>query len=151
MRSRSTRRGFRRCWSCSKRARRRASPPSERKMKAGTWDGDEQTRISMLEAMGTSEHPPAYFDLELAAWKRSANLRQKVRLAIDHESQVRDISARLVLSSHDFGGRARESAFPRGRHDRNRCVCGRKDRLHREEYSRQPRDVSICSRSVRSR
>ena len=71
----------------------------------GTWDGDEQTRISMLEAMGTSEHPPAYFDLELAAWQRSANLRQKVRLAIDHESQVRDISARLVLSSHDFGGR----------------------------------------------
>lgn len=71
----------------------------------GTWDGDEQTRISMIEAMGISDHPPAYFDLELAAWQRSANLRQKVRLAVDHKSQVRDISARLVLSSHDFGGR----------------------------------------------
>jgi 3-dehydroquinate dehydratase / shikimate dehydrogenase len=71
----------------------------------GTWDGDEQTRISILEAMGVSDHPPAYFDLELAAWQRSANLRQKVRLAVDHAAQVRDISARLVLSSHDFGGR----------------------------------------------
>lgn len=71
----------------------------------GTWDGDEQTRISILEAMGVSDHPPAYFDLELAAWQRSANLRQKVRLAVDHAAQVRDLSARLVLSSHDFGGR----------------------------------------------
>ena len=71
----------------------------------GTWDGNEQDRISLLEAMGTSDDPPAYIDLEQAAWGRSANLRQKVRLAIDHESQVRDISSRLIVSSHDFGGR----------------------------------------------
>lgn len=71
----------------------------------GTWDGDEQDRISLLEAMGTSDDPPAYFDLEQAAWARSANLRQKVRLAIDHESQIRDIASRLIVSSHDFGGR----------------------------------------------
>jgi len=71
----------------------------------GTWQGDEQTRIAILEAIGTGDHPPAYIDLELRAWTRSANLRQKVRLAIDHASQVRDISTRLILSSHDFGGR----------------------------------------------
>lgn len=71
----------------------------------GTWDGNEQDRISLLEAMGTSTNPPAYLDLEQAAWDRSANLRQKVRLAIDHEAQVRDISSRLIVSSHDFGGR----------------------------------------------
>ena len=71
----------------------------------GTWQGDEQTRISILEAIGTGDHPPAYIDLELGAWNRSANLRQKVRLAIDHAAQVRDISTRLILSSHDFGGR----------------------------------------------
>ncbi len=71
----------------------------------GTWCGDEQTRISILEAIGTGDHPPAYIDLELGAWNRSANLRQKVRLAIDHAAQVRDISTRLILSSHDFGGR----------------------------------------------
>lgn len=71
----------------------------------GTWDGSEQDRISLLEAIGTGDHPPAYIDLELAAWKSSANLRQKVRLAIAHADQVRDISTRLILSSHDFGGR----------------------------------------------
>ena len=71
----------------------------------GTWVGSEQERIALLEAMGTGDHPPAYLDLELRAWRRSANLRQKVRLAIDHAAQVRDISTRLILSSHDFGGR----------------------------------------------
>ena len=71
----------------------------------GTWAGSEQDRISLLEAIGTGDHPPAYIDLELRAWQRSANLRQKVRLAIDHEHQVRDISTRLILSSHEFGGR----------------------------------------------
>ena len=71
----------------------------------GTWDGNEQDRISLLEAIGTAADPPAYLDLEQAAWARSANLRQKVRLAIDHEAQIRDISSRLIVSSHDFGGR----------------------------------------------
>ena len=71
----------------------------------GIWDGNEQDRIALLEAMGTATDPPAYLDLEQAAWARSANLRQKVRLAIDHEAQVRDISSRLIVSSHDFGGR----------------------------------------------
>ena len=71
----------------------------------GTWAGDEQERISLLEAIGTGPHPPAYIDLESKAWRTSANLRQKVKLAIDHSSQVRDISTRLILSSHDFGGR----------------------------------------------
>lgn len=71
----------------------------------GTWAGSEQERISLLEAIGTGDHPPAYIDLELRAWQRSANLRQKVRLAIDHEAQIRDISTRLILSSHEFGGR----------------------------------------------
>ena len=71
----------------------------------GTWDGEERDRISMLEAMGTSEHPPAYLDLEQTAWRRSADLRRKVRLAIDHEAQIRDIASRLIISSHDFGGR----------------------------------------------
>ena len=71
----------------------------------GTWAGTEQDRIAILEAIGTGDHPPAYIDIELKAWQSSANLRQKVRLVIDHESQVRDISTRLILSSHEFGGR----------------------------------------------
>ena len=71
----------------------------------GTWDGEEQDRIAALEAIGTAEPGPAYLDLEVRAWERSANLRQKVKLVLDHEAQVRDISCRLVLSSHDFLGR----------------------------------------------
>ena len=71
----------------------------------GTWDGDEQDRIAALEAIGTTEPGPAYLDLEVRAWERSANLRQKVKLVLDHEAQVRDISCRLILSSHDFLGR----------------------------------------------
>ena len=52
----------------------------------GTWAGDETDRISLLEAIGTGSHPPRYIDLELGAWNRSANLRQKVMLAIDHDT-----------------------------------------------------------------
>ena len=71
----------------------------------GTWAGDETDRISLLEAIGTGSHPPRYIDLELGAWNRSANLRQKVMLAIDHDTQVRDVETKLILSSHEFSGR----------------------------------------------
>ncbi len=71
----------------------------------GTWAGEDADRISLLEAIGTGPHPPRYIDLELGAWNRSANLRQKVMLAIDHEGQVRDVETKLILSSHEFSGR----------------------------------------------
>ena len=71
----------------------------------GTWDGDEMERIAALEAVGTADSTPAYIDLEVRSWGRSANLRQKVKLVLEHEAQVRDISTRLILSSHDFAGR----------------------------------------------
>ena len=74
----------------------------------GTWDGEEAERISILEAIGTGPHPPRYIDLELGSWQRSANLRQKVRLAIEHEAQVRDMNTRLILSSHDFADRPQD-------------------------------------------
>ena len=71
----------------------------------GTWVGEERDRIALLEAIGSGPNPPGYIDLELGAWQRSANLRQKVRLVIEHEAQVRDIHTRLVLSTHEFSGR----------------------------------------------
>ena len=71
----------------------------------GTWAGEEADRIALIEAIGTGDSPPRYFDVELGSWNRSANLRQKVGLAIDHAAQVRDLSAGLILSSHDFAGR----------------------------------------------
>lgn len=71
----------------------------------GLYSGDEDERVSMFEAMGTSDHPPAYIDVELAAYTRSANIRQKINLAVDHPKQERHVRTRLILSSHDFQGR----------------------------------------------
>jgi 3-dehydroquinate dehydratase/shikimate dehydrogenase len=71
----------------------------------GGWDGDEADRISFLEAVCTSEHPPKYIDVELASVDRSANLRQKVLLCVAHPGQVREGLPGLILSAHDFLGR----------------------------------------------
>ena len=71
----------------------------------GSYDGDDTDRVSLFERLGTAEHPPAYIDVELAAYTRSANLRQKVNLAVQHPKQQRDVRTRLILSMHDFEGR----------------------------------------------
>lgn len=47
----------------------------------GAWDGDDAERIALVESLGLLN--PGYVDLELATWKRSANLRQKVGLVCD--------------------------------------------------------------------
>ncbi len=71
----------------------------------GEYDGDDSARVSLIEALGTAAHPPKYIDFEAAAYERSANLRQKINLAIQHDKQVRDVSTGLILSSHDFHSR----------------------------------------------
>ncbi len=71
----------------------------------GAWRGEEIDRVSFLEAVGTAECAPQFLDFEEAAWSRSANIRQKVRLVVEHPQQVRPERARLVLSKHDFDGR----------------------------------------------
>lgn len=68
----------------------------------GHYDGDETDRISLIEHAGLGSRHPAYFDVELAAWQKSANVRQKVSLVIDHPGQVRPTQTGLILSSHDF-------------------------------------------------
>src|SRR5262249_43988623 len=35
----------------------------------------------------------------------SANIKQKINLAIDHPEQIRDLTTSLILSSHDFNSR----------------------------------------------
>jgi len=49
-----------------------------------------------------------YLDVEADTFFRSANLRQKVRLAVQHPDQPRELETRLVLSLHDFTGRPRD-------------------------------------------
>ncbi len=68
----------------------------------GQYDGEETDRVALLERLGTAEHPPAYLDVELAAYQRSANLRQKINLAVDRDDRPRPAHARLILSTHDF-------------------------------------------------
>lgn len=70
----------------------------------GEYDGDDSERISLFEYIGINTQP-RYIDLELAAYQRSANLRQKIKLAIDQPGQLRDMDTRLILSVHDFSCR----------------------------------------------
>jgi 3-dehydroquinate dehydratase/shikimate dehydrogenase len=73
----------------------------------GEYDGDDMHRIALLEYIGTTcaGQGPAYFDVELATYDRSANLRQKVMLVVDHPGQPRPTDTGLILSSHDFQSR----------------------------------------------
>jgi 3-dehydroquinate dehydratase/shikimate dehydrogenase len=48
---------------------------------------------------------PTYIDFELADMQRSANVRQKLELCVEHPGQVRTVGTRLILSAHDFDGR----------------------------------------------
>ncbi|MCC6906497.1 MAG: type I 3-dehydroquinate dehydratase [Phycisphaerales bacterium] len=70
----------------------------------GEYDGDEQQRISLLEHIGLHARP-RFIDIELSSFEKSANLRQKVKLAIQHPEQLRELDSTLVLSHHDFNGR----------------------------------------------
>lgn len=71
----------------------------------GLYDGDDASRISLYEHLGSQAdggHPPRYIDIELATLTRSANIRQKVLLAVDHPGQMRGLETGLILSMHDF-------------------------------------------------
>lgn len=72
----------------------------------GDYDGDDADRVALFEKLccGT-DAPPAYLDVELAAYTRSANLRQKINLCVAHPGQRRGVTTRLILSIHDFEGR----------------------------------------------
>ncbi len=71
----------------------------------GHSDVDDADRIALFEKLATSSAPPRYIDVEHKAFSRSANLRQKVRLAVEHSAQLRDISTSLITSAHDFDTR----------------------------------------------
>src|SRR5262245_40447462 len=67
----------------------------------GQYDGDEQARVALFERLAVvaapGEHPPRYVDIELSTFERSANVRQKIKLAVDHPEQLRDLRTSLVL------------------------------------------------------
>ncbi len=78
----------------------------------GQWDGHDDERISRLIDLA----PVADFiDVELATWRRSANIRGKIRLALGRtgadtpaagqEGTTRPVPRGLILSAHDFSAR----------------------------------------------
>ena len=71
----------------------------------GHSDAEDAQRIALFEKLATSSSPPRYIDVEHKSFSRSANIRQKVRLAVEHSAQLRDISTSLITSSHDFDSR----------------------------------------------
>ncbi len=66
----------------------------------GAFDGSEAERISLIERLGLFE--PGWIDVELSAWRRSANLRQKVRLVAGPPDAGGRPRNRLILSHHDL-------------------------------------------------
>ncbi|MFN5944431.1 MAG: type I 3-dehydroquinate dehydratase [Phycisphaerae bacterium] len=76
----------------------------------GVYEADEMSRVAMLERVGTArerkswgvERAPRYIDVEWAAFEKSANLRQKVKLAVEHPAQLHEAHASLIASTHDF-------------------------------------------------
>lgn len=72
----------------------------------GACDLPDQERIPVLEAASISG--AAYIDVELVAYSRSANLRQKVHFNAGRpvdQTAPRENRKGLIVSSHDFEGR----------------------------------------------
>ncbi len=78
-------------------------------LEGGHYRGSDAARIALFERLGTAaasgRRPPAYIDVELATYRRSENLKQKVNLAVQHPGQVRQVDTTLILSTHDFNSR----------------------------------------------
>lgn len=78
----------------------------------GQWDGGDDERISRLIELGPIAD---YIDVELAVWQRSANIRQKISLALKRAGHISQADGKeeielaakrkLILSKHDLQGR----------------------------------------------
>ena len=79
----------------------------------GAYEGDDMSRVALFERVGTAsskqqwgiERTPRYIDIEWSTYEKSANLRQKVKLAVEHPAQLHDAHTSLIMSAHDFQSR----------------------------------------------
>ncbi|MGQ0629355.1 MAG: type I 3-dehydroquinate dehydratase [Phycisphaerales bacterium] len=111
-------------------------------LEGGHYDGPDDARIALFERLGAlpaSGKPgalsPHYIDCELATYTRSANLKQKINLAVDHPGQLRDLVTALILSTHDF-------------HTRPPDLFRQLDRMHAEPACRVIK-IAYRARSLR--
>lgn len=84
----------------------------------GTWDGNEADRIAVLERLG--RHWPGFVDVEFAAWRCSASLRERIgtlcTLVGSDEGERASVAGdagqtdknELILSYHDTHGTPEE-------------------------------------------
>ena len=68
----------------------------------GHYEGDDSARLAAFEAACAGMRKPAYLDIELAAWQRLPQLRQRISALIDHPGQINPTHTGLILSTHDF-------------------------------------------------
>ena len=65
----------------------------------GHWDSDEATRVSLLKLAGLSGAD--FIDVEYQAWRASPNLRQKIGLVCEVNTDTLRPRRKLILSRHD--------------------------------------------------
>ncbi|MFO0837413.1 MAG: type I 3-dehydroquinate dehydratase [Phycisphaerae bacterium] len=97
----------------------------------GAWDGDESQRISLIQRLGLLR--PGFIDLEFAAWRASANLRQKIGLVCELEPEGRQGAHGTdeVTGPSDTAGAAADATA----RAKNRLI------LSRHDLRETPRDV----------
>jgi 3-dehydroquinate dehydratase/shikimate dehydrogenase len=71
----------------------------------GEYGGGDEPRAALYEAALLGESPPRYVDIELATWRRSPSLRERLGAALAESRRRRDVHPALILSVHDFDRR----------------------------------------------
>jgi 3-dehydroquinate dehydratase/shikimate dehydrogenase len=68
----------------------------------GEYDGGDEPRAALYEAVLRGDSPPRYIDVELATWDHSPSLRERLGAALAESGRRRDVQPSLILSVHDF-------------------------------------------------
>jgi len=68
----------------------------------GEYDGGDEPRAALYEAVLRGDSPPRYIDVELATWRHSPSLRERLGAALAESRHRRDEQPSLILSVHDF-------------------------------------------------
>lgn len=74
----------------------------------GRFQGNTMQRVGRL--LEASACGAGYVDFEFADWRRSADIRQKIRLAVTRRGAAEGQGPGLILSSHHFEARPRDPA-----------------------------------------
>ncbi len=74
----------------------------------GEYGGDEAMRLAVFEHACAGARRPAYLDVELVAYERSADFRSRIDAVVDHPDEPATRDTGLIVSSHDFTSRPRD-------------------------------------------